>query len=172
MAAIVIPQECLKWAELHRPGADYAESVEGCFRTIEPHLPECVESIIDIGCGIAGIDVHLKHKYPDAHLTLLDSDGDVSNSGLSEQGGAGGNRKAAEALLSANGIKVDRWLPIGTKEPLHADLIVSLLSWGFHYPLSAYKAKGLCIADIRHGQKQNGKVIWHALKSDRMVWAC
>jgi len=105
-------------------------------------------------------------------LTLLDSDGNATNTGLTEDGGAGGNRKAAEILLDANCIKVDRWLPIGTKELLEADLIVSLLSWGFHYPLSAYKVKGLCIADIRRGQKANGKVIWSALKSDRMVWAC
>jgi hypothetical protein len=172
MAAIVIPAECVDAAQRHRPGANYAASVTADFAMIEPHLPEKVVSIIDIGCGVAGIDVHLKRKYPDAHLTLLDGDGGASNVGFSEKGAFGGDKKAAELLLEANGIKVDRWLPIGTKEPLEADLIVSLLSWGFHYPLSAYKVKGLCIADIRRGQKANGKLIWRALKSDRMVWAC
>lgn len=172
MDSIVMPPECLSAANRHRPKVDYAQSVAYDFNMIEPHLPEHAASIIDIGCGVAGIDVHLKRKYPDAHLTLLDSDGEACNCGLSDNGGAGGDRKAAEALLSANGVRVDRWLPIGCTELLEADLIISLLSWGFHYPLSAYKAKGFCIADVRFWQPSPGKVIWKAQKSNRMAWTC
>jgi len=167
-----MPDACKAAALRHRPNADYAKSVEYDFDMIAPHLPQTVASIIDIGCGVAGIDVHLKRKYPAAHLTLLDSDGAACNSGLSVKGAAGGDRKAAELMLESNGLKVDRWLPIGTAELLEADLIISLLSWGFHYPLSAYKAKGLCIADVRRGQPSPGKVIWMAKSSNRTVWTC
>jgi len=170
MSSLIIPPECKKWTLLHRTVGDYADTVMSDFRNIEPHLPERVDSIIDIGCGMAGIDVFLKQKYPAATLTLLDSDGQTANVGLSPDAGAGGNREAAEALLAANGVKPDKWMDIGTKEPLIADLIISLLSWGFHYPLTAYTAIGLCIADIRHGQRIPGTVIFKGQKSDRAIW--
>lgn len=165
-----MPQQCKGHANLHRPRADYGQSVVKDFEMIEPHLPAKVASILDIGCGLAGIDVLLKQKYPDAKLSLLDSDGKHSNSGFT--GGAGGNRQAAEELLAANGVKPDAWLDIGTKELLEADLVISLLSWGFHYPLSTYKVKGLCVADLRRGhEKPRGTVIWKASKSDRCLWS-
>lgn len=149
---------------------DYVQSLADDFAIIAPHLPDTVGSILDIGCGLAGIDVYLKRKYPDAHLTLLDSDGVTSNVGLTDAGGAGGSRECAESLLAANGIKPDRWLNIGTNEPLVADLVISLLSWGFHYPLTAYRVSGLCIADIRRGQPIPGAVIHRGKKSDRAIW--
>lgn len=149
---------------------DYAQSLADDFAMIEPHLPDAVDSILDIGCGLAGIDVYLKRKYPAAHLMLLDSDGAISNVGLTDAGGAGGSRECAESLLAANGIKPDQWLDIGTDEPLTAGLVISLLSWGFHYPLTAYRVSGLCIADIRRGQQIPGAVIHRGKKADRTIW--
>ena len=45
------------------------------------------------------------------------------------------------------------------KAPREMDLVVSLISWGFHYPLSTYldqvygllKTRGHLIIDLRHG---------------------
>lgn len=166
----MIPQECFETAKRHRY-VDYSKSVEADFEMIEPHLPKEVNSILDIGCGLAGIDVFLKRKYPKASLTLLDSDGSHGNAGFSAGGGAGGDRKLTQSLLEANEVKIDRWLDIGTKDCLSADLVISLLSWGFHYPLSEYSVEGLCIADIRHGHKApKGLTISRELKYSRMMW--
>lgn len=158
---------------MHRPGANYEISVENDFSMIEPYLPEKVTSILDIGCGMAGIDVHLKRKYPDARLELLDGDGETPVYNFNDSCTPYNSREATEELLLANGVAVDRWHNIGTKDQLEADLVVSLISWGFHYPLSAYKVRGFCIADIRRDkQRVKGSIIWKAPKSDRCAFVC
>lgn len=168
---ILIPESCLKWAKAQRPDSDYLTGLLHDFKTIEPHLPIEVSSILDIGCGIAGIDVLLKRKYPRARLELLDGDGDKTVYGWHENKNLIYNdRKATEDLLRANGFSVDRWHDVGTKEHLKADLVISLISWGFHYPLSTYKVSGYVIADIRRGRESvDGKVIHRTQKYDRCV---
>lgn len=188
---MIVPDECVKylrWQRLARVKSDegvklmYAEWVARDFTEIEPHLPERVYSILDIGCGMAGIDVLLKRRYPDAHLSLLDGDGaNLVREGTPSASGRGkwnktlkpySSRKHAEMLLTANGVTVDRWHDVGTTEPLEADLIVSLFSLGFHFPLSTYRLKGLCIADLRRGKEPaRGQVIASGAKHDRCMWA-
>jgi hypothetical protein len=73
----------LKWALIHRTQCsnwnDYVLSLVGDFEQITPYLPEKVNSILDIGCGLGGIDILLKQRFPEAHLSLLDSDGSPEN---------------------------------------------------------------------------------------------
>lgn len=166
---ILIPSGCIYWLNKQRPGSEYRKELSEDFAQIEPHLPEKVDSIIDVGCGMAGIDVYLKRKYPQAKLTLLDGDGNLTNGyGYKAVSEPYNSRAATEEFLKANGVSVDRWLDIGTEEVLKADLIISLLSWGFHYPLSAYKADGYCIVDIRRNSSEViGTVIHKAEKYDR-----
>lgn len=160
-------------AKKFRPHTDYAADVKADFEQIEPYLPERVESILDIGCGLAGLDVYLKRKYPDASLSLLDSDGENPVYGWGDVNVPYGSRKAAEALLEANGVKVDRWVPAGTKERLEADLVVSTVAWGFHFPLSTYDVHGFCIADLRAGKKEpRGTVISDNGKAVRCAFRC
>lgn len=138
---------------------------------ILPFLPVEVESILDIGCGMAGIDVFLKRRYPKASLLLLDGDGDDPRDGWNEQLDAFSSRSVAAELLAANGVSVDRWLDVNTTEPLVADLVISLASWGYHYPLSTYKVSGFCIADLRKSQEpQRGVVIMDYTKRARCAW--
>jgi hypothetical protein len=142
------------------------------WRMIEPHLPERVESIIDIGCGMGGIDVYLKRRFPQARLELLDGDGETAFYGYGESQPYS-SREACEALLSENGVRVDRWHNVGTTEMLSADLIVSTLAWGFHFPLESYRVRGWCIADLyRSREPARGEVIWRAQYSDRCVFQC
>jgi hypothetical protein len=138
---------------------------------IEPYLPDRVESILDIGCGMAGIDVLLKRKFPHARLELLDGDGGIGSYGFTST--IGNSRKATDALLKANGFECDKWHEVGTKEELQSDLVISLLSWGFHYPLSTYQVKGFCIADLRiEKEKPRGVVISAAQKYRRCAFVC
>jgi hypothetical protein len=170
---VLIPKECEGWIKVQRPQGEYLETLEEDFRIIEPHLPEKVESILDIGCGMAGIDVFLKRKFPNATLALLDSDGDETTYGWHAVCNPYSSRKSAEALLAANGVKADRWHDVGTQEELKADLVISLISWGFHYPISTYKVTGFCIADLRRkNEKPRGKIIASMLKSDRCAFVC
>lgn len=187
-----VPDECVRYIrwqrhtllDAHVPDPEevkrrYVADIEAEFAQMEPYLPDEVESIIDVGCGMAGIDVLLKRKFPEARLTLLDSDGENLYHYDAGWGGLGGwhtdmapytNRAAAESLLAANGFQVDKWMDVGTNEGLDADLIVSLYSWGFHYPLSTYKVdRGLAIADLqRPVEPKRGRIV----HGDRKRFRC
>ena len=176
-----LTDNALKWALLHRSQCadwnDYVLSVAQDFEQIAPFLPEKVNTILDIGCGLAGIDILLKQKYPDARLMLLDSDGKAENfrGGFDNEMLPFMQRTETERFLESNGVNVNQWLDVGTKETLAADLIISLYSWGWHYPLETYKVKGLAIADLRGTSK--GKLIAPVIvngkhKGNRCAFEC
>lgn len=159
-SGFIVPERCLAYTRLHRPGGDYVADVGGDFAMIEPWLPAVVDSILDIGCGMAGIDVLLKRRYPWARLILMDGEGTRARYGWNERCEPYSSRLAAEALLAANGVASYEWIEAGTKRELRADLVVSLLSWGFHYPLKTYRVRGFCIADLaRAHEPPRGRVI-------------
>jgi hypothetical protein len=170
---LVVPEKCVRWLQAQRPQGDYQKEIELDFLMIEPYLPEKVDSIIDIGCGMAGIDVFLKRKFPNARLELLDGDGEQTNYGFSKVCKPYNSRECTTEFLAANGVKCDRWHEAYTKEHLKADLVISLLSWGFHYPLGMYKVSGFCIADLRKSHEEvRGKVISEATKYHRCAFTC
>lgn len=177
MTDLLVPEDLWPLANRQRTGrtsvADYVRDVQKDLTLLSPHLPEKPRRIIDIGCGLAAIDVLLKRRYPDAELWLLDGDGDDPRCGWNDTLTAFNQRKATERLLSANGVQHDRWLDIGTTETLEADLVISLASWGYHYPLSTYTVKSPCIiADLRRPQeKARGTVIGEYRKRNRCVWS-
>ena len=183
---LIIPDECVPFIRFQRsryierkvPDPEvvklrYAAHVAEDFAGMEPHLPARVDSILEIGCGVAALQVHMKRKYPDARLELLDGDTVTApgGGGYSAKPDVYNSRALTELLLGANGVTVDRWHDIGTKETLEADLIISMASCGYHYPLSTYRVRGLCIMDLRHGsEKQRGKVVWAQPKYDRCIF--
>lgn len=170
---LIVPDECAGWLKVQRPQGDYQTEIEQDFLQIEPHLPSEVNSILDIGCGMAGIDVFLKRKYPNARLELLDGEGSRVTYGFSQSCKPYSSRAATESMLLANGVKCDLWHDSGTKEELKADLVISLISWGFHYPLDKYKVSGFCIADLRrNNEPARGQIIFSALKYDRCAFRC
>lgn len=173
---LVVPDSAYKWIKLHRTHispTEYGDDVKADFFRIEPWLPDRVESIVDIGCGMAGIDVFLKERYPDAKLYLLDGDGDEKNfrGGFDDEMQPFNSKSATEEFLTSNGVDEFEWIDAGIKEQIKADLVVSLLSWGFHYPLDVYNVTGLCVADLRTDQyKTKGDLIWQTPKFRRCIW--
>lgn len=186
-ADMIIPDECVPYIRMQRSrfikskvpdDSDvkrlYAEWVARDFADMIPHLPERVDSILEIGCGMAALEVFMKHRYPNARLELLDGNF------VSREGGAGysdnpdvyNDRALTELLLGANGVTVDRWHDIGTKELLQADLIISMASFAYHYPRSTYRIKGFTILDFRRGVEKNppGEVIFVGPKYDRRAF--
>lgn len=152
----------------------YAAHVAEDFAGMTPHLPGHVSRILEIGCGMAALQVWMHERYPDAEIELLDADETTT------QGGAGYSDKSelynswarTEELLGANGVTVSRWHRVGTQDLLEADLVVSMASWGYHYPLSTYKVRSpMCIVDLRRGpEQQRGKVIFAGPKYDRCAF--
>ncbi len=173
---MIIPESALPWVQLHRTGAsgdvataytevvvrDYDEFIKG------PWLPESCKDILDIGCGMAGIDVLLYRHYDKPRLVLLDGDGQVENHedkiNFHPEGMKPFNDMAAmKELLSANAVDLEQvfTLPIGYEgASSRIDLCISLLSWGWHYPVNTYldlvcrcmRPGGRLILDLRAGQ--------------------
>jgi len=172
---VVVPAAAVPYLQRHRnckAGVTVQDSYAADYHQLRSFLPERADVILDIGCGMAGFDVLLKRHSPAAELWLLDGDGADPRDGWErKRPEAFSSRAAADELLAANGIKADRWIDINTPEHLRADLVISLASWGYHYPISTYNVTGFCIADLRKSEEPaRGKVIFEYAKRNRCAW--
>lgn len=174
--------------------AEYGEELHGTYATFAPLLPR-VEGrqarILDIGCGMAGIDVFLYRHYQPSPLILL-----ADKQGVAEQIVCGfqPSKEAfshyhdftlAQQLLEMNGVDLQQVVPLDLNEQglptTPSDVVISLLSWGFHYPIADYQPVvapgGVIIAECRKGtdgEKQLARygrctVVCHAEKYRRVV---
>ena len=131
----------------------YARDMAREYTSIAPFLPTRCSAILDVGCGVAGIDVFLHRHYvrrghpePDPDFYLLDkSRTEASVYYMFERRAAFYNSLAvARSLLVANGIPSRRvhLLEVTSRSEIAVqatfDLVVSLISWGFHYPVDTY----------------------------------
>lgn len=193
-----MPDRCLPLLREQRThyqnhAAEYGTELHRTFDSFSHLLPLIAENVLDIGCGMAGIDVLLGNHFPHADLWLLDKDGtsQTINCGFNERADDFAHYHdfiGAFELLSANGIDLNRVRPvdIGSAEfpERDFDVVISLLSWGFHYPIDTYapivRPGGVIIADIRkntnglHKLQKYGRisVVHDARKYHRVVVAC
>lgn len=148
---------------VRRPGLAYSQLIDYDVALMRPHLPEKAERILDVGSGIAGIDVRLHQIYPDAHFYLLDSTGNDIKYGLETEQVFYNSQAAAENLLISNDVPVEQIHSLEATPDYEIDidgidLAISLFSWGWHYPLGTYAkavAKvivpgGTLIVDVRN----------------------
>lgn len=80
MTNLHVPDACLPLLREQRthytdPARQYGEELTQTFAQIKPFLPRTAKRILDIGSGMAGIDVLLGRHYPDATIHLLDKSG-------------------------------------------------------------------------------------------------
>lgn len=141
----------------------YWQSIQEDYDTIKNHLPD-VFNCLDIGCGIAGIDLML-YRNNDYDLNLLDyskTDNDIYY-GYKEKGCVYNSLELAEQFLVMNGVdKNDINLHDAGKDGISSrlrkvDVVISLISCGFHYPAMTYMRDiillnpKIIILDIRKG---------------------
>lgn len=147
--------------------SSYIEDMNSEFNICHKYLGllDC-KNILDIGCGIAGIDVLLyKGLLSNPSLFLLDkSEEKKIYYRFREEGAFYNSLNITKEVLISNGIPENKIyileannfrIPFSTD----FDLIISLLSWGFHYPISTYLESvyskmiegGILIVDIRKG---------------------
>lgn len=141
----------------------FGASIAADLGQLRPHLPERVTSVLDIGCGIAGIDVALHRHYGgDLRIHLLDrtqTDPAAFAYGMGAAERFYNSLDAARDLLVANGVSPDR-LSLWEAAPdftfpaqVTFDLVISLLSWGHHYPIETY------LGPVRAAMRPGGRVI-------------
>lgn len=194
---ITIPDECLPLLREHRThyvgdfATAYNAELQATYEGIKDYLPKD-GAILDIGCGMAGIDILLDRHYGgDAQITLLDKQGkaDTINAGFHKNADTFAHYHdfdlALEMLKRNNvvGVKtIDA--DLGALPKKGFTVVISLLSWGFHYPIDTYnppiKKGGIIVADIRRGTDGIEKlseygaltVVHNAKKYQRVVVQC
>ena len=149
----------------------YAQIMTREFDTIQPHLGSSVSKVTSIGPGIGGLEIvmsrHLSSTHqPRPYLILVDKSGiDPIHFGFTQQAAVYNSLELLRQTLIANGHSEDRMEVVEAADSDHllkshrnsVDLIVSLLAWGFHFPVSTYlhlakgllKPTGRIILDIR-----------------------
>jgi SAM-dependent methyltransferase len=144
----------------------FNEDIAREYESIRPALPAQSSAILDVGCGIGGIDVLLNRHYADNRPTfyLLDKT-QVDNVyyGFKSKGAFYNSLEVAKEVLIANGVASEKIELIqATQDNRIAiagpiDLVISLISWGFHYPVGTYLERvhellrpgGQLILDVR-----------------------
>lgn len=190
-----VPDTCLPLLREQRTcytdhAREYGEEIDRTFEGIRRHLPDKADLILDIGAGMAGIDVFLGRHYPSALFVLLDKHGvsDRINAGFNESAEQFAHYNdfgAAIDLLEANDISGRAVCHDISCQPFpdaEFDVVISLLSWGFHYPISTYapRCRGVMVVDVRKGTSGEDElreygdltVVHDAKKYRRVVVQC
>ena len=139
------------------------------YRSIRNVLPKKCSSVLDIGSGVAGIDVLIHRHYcdPSVDFYLLDKNRVERNVFymFRPKGAFYNSLDVASAFLTANGLPPQHIHILEANDNndidvhTNVDLVLSLLSWGFHYPVKTYVDKvhdllsndGIVILDVRKG---------------------
>ena len=147
----------------------FADEIAAEFERLRPHLAAHCRSILDVGSGVAGIDAPLYHHYAaDSPRVLLLDRTSIQERifyGFERDGAFYNSLDVARDLLRANGVPDDRIVTIEAAPDFQIapereiDLALSLISWGFHYPVATYLDRvhallapgGRLILDVRRG---------------------
>lgn len=125
----------------------FSHDIYNEYKNLAPHIPAKTSSVLDIGCGLAAIDVfiyqHLQNNTPSINLfdkTVIDN---KIHYNYEKTGSYYNSLELAEQILIKNGVVGQHIYCFDTSETeklskTKFDLIVSLISWGFHYPVSTY----------------------------------
>ena len=115
------------------------------FNELKPFLPNQVKKVADIGCGLGIIDIFLYFHYAQSpQFTLIDKnfiEKKVSY-GFNKQGQFYNNFQTTIDFLESHGLKKNSIITFDKdnidKIDIKFDLVISLLSMGYHYPLTQY----------------------------------
>ena len=116
------------------------------FETLKNYLPSNVKNIMDIGCGIGLINIFLNDYFIDCQKFYLLDKNNIDSKivyGFSDNYESYSITNVTKNFLINNNIKehklnlidVDKNFSI---KPNSIDLCISLVSMGYHYPLSQY----------------------------------
>jgi SAM-dependent methyltransferase len=149
---------------------DYGEEMQVEFERRVKFMPTRARSVLDIGCGLAGLDLHiynyLRDNDPSVYLLDRTRVEDRVWYMFKANGAFYNSLELAKLNLVRNGVPADRVHCLeapddGKLDDLvpSVDLVTSTISWGFHYPIGVYLASvarvmsngGVLLVDIRKG---------------------
>jgi SAM-dependent methyltransferase len=154
MGGMMVPKSAIKYILLQRgdcrgtdPAQLFRDEMTKEMKSIVPHIDcEKIESVLDIGCGVCGIDARLAAILHFAHFWLFDKSEITQvrqRYGVAPQDRFYTSFDAARELMLSNGVPEDRfefcvapgWIKRCERK---FDLVLSLISWCFHYPVEKY----------------------------------
>jgi SAM-dependent methyltransferase len=154
-------------ADSRRLGQRYEADLAVELAAFERYLPDTPPTVMDIGCGLGGIDVLISRHYGhEASFVLIDRDEFAPHPyyGFRQIGAAYNSLDETRSFLRSNGVVAESLTTVNVAvEPFpqdaRVDVVLSLLSWGYHYPIEAYLDDvcrvlcpgGMLIVDIRKG---------------------
>lgn len=145
--------------------------VDNDFNIFKEYLPKDAKFVLDIGCGVGLVDVALYKHYGSIDISLLDKTETLSEdakiSGFNQKYTFYNSLAVTGEILITNGVnenditlrEVDDCGDLYYKK---YNIIMSLLSCGWHYPISDYidllyvtlDDNGIIVVDIRHNTGQ------------------
>jgi hypothetical protein len=146
---------------------DYYTEIKKVFLNIKNHIPRNTQSILDIGSGLAGLEIFLwfllEKNYPKIYLLDKTKKEEKIWYEFRTNGAFYNSLDLAKKNLISNGVKPSKINLIEApdngiiKEIRDIDLVISTISWGFHYPVELYldsvisimSKRGVLILDIR-----------------------
>jgi hypothetical protein len=154
---------------------EYDADILNDFNMFKSLLPDNIRSCLDIGCGVAAIDVLISRHYGNKVEIYLIDKTFVENKiyyDYTNKGAFYNSLDVAKNLLEKNGVKsIDIHIQEATEDNrvlFHTtpDLVLSLLSWGFHYPILTYLDEvynkqpegGILIVDVRKKSGDGNKI--------------
>ena len=115
------------------------------FETIEKYLPLNINNVLDIGCGLGIINIFFNKRYKNnLKFFMLDKDKiDISiKYGFNEHYESYNDLRETKNLLIKNNINEEQIVIQNVESEIYIidkiDLVISLKSMGYHYPLEKY----------------------------------
>jgi len=149
----------------------FAEQISEEYAQLKAFLPQKISAFLDIGCGIGGMPLMLYRHYHfsqgvEGYLLDRTKIAKKLHYGFGKRGVFYNSLRVAREFLIRNGVDRNqiRLMTAANdfKIPMKSDsvdLVLSLKSWGYHYPVAAYlpevyrviRRGGTLIVDIRCG---------------------
>jgi len=126
----------------------YSDDMQQEYLSIKDFLPDNCSSILDIGCGVSGIDVFISKHYKDQKQVFYLLDKTYTENSVfyefKQKGAFYNSLEVARELLLRNGMSernISLLVATDNNEISidgNVDLVISLISWGYHYPVETY----------------------------------
>ena len=155
-----IPEEFRKFANLQITQTStgdysyYEELSQIQFDAIKKYIKN-PKKILDLGCGLGRMSVYLNWMLKDPEIEYILADGSCNNVPIKQKYGWNpsgefyNDLQLTEEFVKINGLSNYRILDLGDNS-LHLlediDIVMSLLSVGFHYPIEPYLEDLISIA--------------------------
>ena len=115
------------------------------FQTIDEYLPLNINNVLDIGCGLGVIHIFFNKKYKNNfNFFMLDKDKIDSSIkyGFNEDYESYNDLEETKNFLIKNNINEDKIVIQNAEKEINIsdkiDLVISLKSMGYHYPIEKY----------------------------------